>query len=390
MRLAVVALIAAFALPLQSAPAEEFVLPKGILPVTAVYLAKGPPDSCGRGCDRWIAVEGKIDTGAAERLRKLYATQKAVNLPIYLHSPGGDVRQGLAMGRLLRARKATARVARTVVKECGLDGQGDAACLKLKQSGRELEAELVETAAFCNSSCTYVLVGAATREIAPEATIGVHSARVTVSYSGGRLPSRALREQFASRAAARGEHDIADYLVAMGIDRGLFELIKTVKFEQMHALKRAELLRFGIDKRELVETNWRFVDRGGRFSSYIDKVVQQRDDSQPQGYRGLRWRVGCTSASNMRVDYRSNSGESLASAVIRFGADQKIVLAATSDAQVRGARINDPIVDALKSASQLSLMEVLKDPNASPRETILSTDGLSRAAEQLARTCRMS
>jgi hypothetical protein len=392
MRLAAVALIAAFALsmqPLHAAPAPEVVLPKGVLPVTAVYVAKGPPDSCGPGCDRWIAVEGKMDAGAAERLRKHYLGQKSANLPIYLHSPGGDVRQGLAMGRLLRARKATARVARTLVKECGADAQGEAACLKLKQSGRELEAELVETGAICNSSCAYTLIGALTREIAPEVTIGVHSAQVSISFTGGRAPPKAVREQFASHAMARLERDLAGYVTAMGIDRGLLELIKTVKFEQMHALRREELLRFGIDKRELVETSWRFVDRGER-TSHIDKLVQQRDADQPQGFRTMRWRLGCSSASNMRVDYRNNGRESLASAVIRFGADQKIVLAATRDAQVRGARVDAPVVEQLKSASQLSLMEVLKESSAPPRETIMSTEGLAPAADQLAKTCRTS
>src|SRR4029079_6918591 len=108
------------------------------------------------------------------------------------------------------------------------DGQGEPACLKLKQSGRELEAELVETGAFCNSSCAYMLIGALTREIAPEVTIGVHSAQVTISFTGDRAPSRSVREQFASQATARLERDLAGYVAAMGIDRGLLELIKTV------------------------------------------------------------------------------------------------------------------------------------------------------------------
>ena len=33
------------------------------------FLAKGEPDSCGTGCSEWIAAEGKIDLGAAQRLR---------------------------------------------------------------------------------------------------------------------------------------------------------------------------------------------------------------------------------------------------------------------------------------------------------------------------------
>ena len=216
-----------------------------------------------------------MDAGAAARLRKLLKTQKTANLPLYLHSPGGDVRQGIAMGRLLREHKATARVGRTMVKECGADGQADAACLKLKQSGRELEAELIEASAFCNSSCTYMLFGATRREIAPEVTVGVHSARVTINYSGGRSPPKAVRDQAASRAMERLDRDLLQYVGAMGVDRALLDLIKTVKFEQMHALKRDELIRFAIDKREFVETSWRFTDRGER--SYFDKVAQERD-----------------------------------------------------------------------------------------------------------------
>jgi hypothetical protein len=383
-------LIATFALSMQSAiaaPAPDFALPKGVLPVVAVYLAKGPPDSCGPGCDRWIAVEGKMDAGAAARLRKILKTQKTANLPLFLHSPGGDVRQGIAMGRLLREHKATARVGRTMVKECGVERQADAACLKHKQSGRELEAELVEASAFCNSSCAYMLLGATTREIAPEVTVGVHSARVTINYSGGRTPPKAVREEAASRAIARLDRDLVQYVGTMGVDRSLLDLIKTVKFEQMHALKRDELIRFGIDKREFVETSWRFTDRGR--VSYIDKIVQERDVKEPKGFRTLRWRLGCTFAPNMRLDYfRSNGRESLASAVIRFGADRKIVLAATPDGGVRGARVYSATLDQLKAASQLSLMEVPEDTKALPRETILSTDGLSRAAEQLLSACR--
>ncbi len=383
-------LVAVFALSTQSslaAPAPDFALPKGVLPVVAVYLAKGPPDSCGPGCDRWIAVEGKMDAGATARLRKLYKAHRTANLPLYLHSPGGDVRQGIAMGRLLREHKATARVARTLVKECGVDGQGEAACLKLKQSGRELEAELVASGAFCNSSCAYMLLGATAREVAPDVTVGVHSARVTINYSGGRAPPKAVREQAASRAIERLDRELAQYVVTMGVDRGLLDLIKTVKFEQMHALKRDEFVRFGIDKREFVETNWRFADRGR--VSYIDKIAQERDGKEPKGFRTLRWRLGCVDAPGMRLDYfRSNGRESLASVVIRFGADLKIVLAATPDREVRGARIGWGTVDQLKAASRLSLMEVPEDTKALPRETILSTDGLSRAAEQLLQACR--
>lgn len=77
--------------------------------------------------------------------------------------------------------------------------------------------------------------------------------------------------------------------------------------------------------------------------------------------------------------------------MVRFGADQKIVLAATgtaTDGEVRGARLDGAVAEKLKVASQLSLIEVSKDSQAQPRETLLSGDGLSRAVEQLLKACR--
>ncbi len=48
----------------EPAPENPAVAPKLI-----IYQAKGPANSCGPGCDRWIAVEGKVDQGAAARIR---------------------------------------------------------------------------------------------------------------------------------------------------------------------------------------------------------------------------------------------------------------------------------------------------------------------------------
>src|SRR4051812_43721322 len=57
-------------------------------PPVMFYIAHGAPDSCGRGCDRWIAVEGQINADAAIRFKK-FVTQhlKDRQLPIYLSSP---------------------------------------------------------------------------------------------------------------------------------------------------------------------------------------------------------------------------------------------------------------------------------------------------------------
>src|SRR4051794_14078689 len=137
------------ALHAEETPAEK----AGFAPRLTIYLAKGAPDACGPGCDRWIAIEGEIDQGAAPRIRRFLAGVKDTQRPIYLYSPGGNVEQSYIIGRLLRSRKAIARVGRTMVTACAAGTQVDAACLKTKNTNGEVEAELATRMAMCNSAC---------------------------------------------------------------------------------------------------------------------------------------------------------------------------------------------------------------------------------------------
>ncbi len=114
------------------ARAEPSAEKAGFTPKLIIYLAKGRADSCGPGCDRWIAVEGEVDSGAAARIRRFLSNVKDTQRPIYFHSPGGSVEQSFAIGRLLRSRKAIARVGRTIVTACVAGSQVDDDCLKIK------------------------------------------------------------------------------------------------------------------------------------------------------------------------------------------------------------------------------------------------------------------
>src|SRR3954468_17290119 len=104
-------------LPAESAPAKQK-RSATLLSLKApmvFYLAQGEPNSCGPGCDQWIAAEGAITHGTAERMRaflKRYADKR----PIYFNSPGGITTESIAIGRVLRERGMTARVARTIVE----------------------------------------------------------------------------------------------------------------------------------------------------------------------------------------------------------------------------------------------------------------------------------
>ena len=184
-----------------------------------------------------------------------------------------------AMGRMLRerqgnrARRANARQGMRA-RRAGGSRLPEAQAIGPRARSRTHRVRRVLQLVHAPICCS----GAATREVDPDVTVGVHSARVTMNYQ--RRPRAAqggARTRGQPRDRAAGSRPCR-YVVAMGIDRGLLDLIKTVKFEQMHALKRDELVRFGIDKRELVETNWRFTDRG--------RMILHRQDragARPQG-----------------------------------------------------------------------------------------------------------
>ncbi|MGY0573674.1 hypothetical protein ACTGJ9_023495 [Bradyrhizobium sp. RDM12] len=252
-----------------------------------IYLAKGTPDACGPGCDRWIAIEGQIDNDAASRVRRFLAGIKDTQRPIYLHSPGGNVEQSYVIGRLLRSRKAVARIGQTIATACAAGTQVDAACQTTKNAGGEVEAELTTYHAMCNSACGYLFLGATSREVAPDAALAVHNSRLVFAIHGH--PPPALLAEFRQRRTASADRERTAYIASMGIRRELDDLIQTVKFENLHLLTRAELYRFGIDTRPLAEAMWR-LEKGTW--PYVSKfaVLKKENDAS---FRTMEWRLFC-------------------------------------------------------------------------------------------------
>jgi len=279
-----------------------------------VYVAKGRPDTCGRGCDIWIAVEGKVDAAAAPRVQKFLRLHKDRKLPIYFHSPGGHLEQAFVIGRMLRARKMVARVGRTQVNDCEENAQTGEACLKLKQSGRELDSDLITRRAICTSACPFMMFGAVTREVAPDALLGVHSPHLSLFFNG--KPTQQVRADAMTKGLDRIAHSTSAYLSEMGIDRGLFDVQKTVKFESMHILTRDEIFGFGIDRREFAETPW-LLEKGAH--AFARKLAVEKNDGQ-NSYRVLQWRLACIGRDEFFMDYRRQIQDaSLLGAVSIFG-----------------------------------------------------------------------
>src|SRR4029453_10370717 len=85
---------------------------------------------------------------------------------------------------------------------------------------------------------------------------------------------------------ARADRERAAFVVSMGISRELDDLIKTVKFENLHVLTRAELYRFGIDTRPLLETAWT-LEAASR--PYVRKIAAAKQ-SDGSSFRTMEWR----------------------------------------------------------------------------------------------------
>ena len=376
----------------QPAPATARPAPR-VAPTAPMtfYVAKGAPDACGRGCDSWIAVEGQVDSGAAPRFRKFFQKVRGRNLPIYFSSPGGNLDQALAMGAMLREKPVTARVARTVVRECGFEAQDSDVCLNLKQSGRELHGELWTRGATCNSACPYLMLGATTREIAPDAVLAVHSPKVVVHFSGLATPTREMRAAATERGHERADRMVASYIVRMGVDIGLLSLTSTVKFEDIHALTREEIIRFGIDRRERVETPWIFENIG---RSTVRKVATRKDDGD-KSYCLSQWRLFCFSTDQFELDFQRPAATSSAFPTVLISNGGATSLSFRSPPlkaqgfEIWGVRLNRASLQSLADVPQFDFTETsqTQDGHRLAHTATFSSEGLAGALDSLLATC---
>jgi hypothetical protein len=387
--------LAVTALLLLSAPAIAAPAPRpsaaSFGPPVMFYVARGAPDSCGRGCDRWIAVEGQINADAAGRFKTFMKQHlKDRHLPIYFSSPGGNLEQAIFIGNMLRELSAVARVARTIVKDCGFEAQTSDVCLKLKRSGRELAGELTTRNAQCNSACPYLMLGATVREVAPDAILGVHSPKVVLRASGGQ-PTREMIVEATQRGVERADRLLSNYVVKMGIEGELLDVARHTKFEDMHVLTRDEIFRFGIDRREFVETPWAFENLG---HALIRKSAIARGENG-KTWRTLQWRLFCLSAEQFHLDFQRQvtASPTLAAISISSGGAKPFTFAfppaKPAGYEVWGLRMPKSSVQAIAQLPQIDLTETSMGPDghglAHPEK--LSTEGLPASLANLLAVC---
>jgi hypothetical protein len=262
-------------------------------PPIAFYVAAGTANACGPGCDAWIAAEGKIDLYAAQRLRKVLAKLGPRKLPLFLHSAGGSVLGAIELGRLVRSHNITVSIARTTPADCLRDEPGDKACEMLKRSGQELASDFDTSGAMCNSACVLVLAGGAQRSVPPWVRLGVHAIGID-------LGKTAVRGPLLAAATRSANAHIVEFLHDMGIPKALFDVSNAVPHESTRFLQRDDMVRFGLDTREVGETDWRFADRS---AVAIAKGFFVHTGDADLAYPEALLRLSCGAGKSMRLTF---------------------------------------------------------------------------------------
>lgn len=175
---------------------------------------------------RYIWIAGEIEPRDGDRLERILAKHADTVSEVYLSSPGGDVREAMKMGRLIRenALRATAPTA----DYCGIG--------KLDAPGRPLCDDCV-----CASAC--FLLWAAS--VAPRGgdKIGIHR---PAAYAGriGRAVA-AYRKMSVIPQLLQVLNEVRAYLSEMGVPPSYVDLMTRAATHEMHWLtpSQADSLR---------------------------------------------------------------------------------------------------------------------------------------------------
>jgi hypothetical protein len=348
------------------------------------FVAKGGPNVCGPGCSEWIAATGEFDRGVEQRLRELLAALGGRNLPIYFESPGGIIGEARVIGRILRERRMTASVGKTVPEGCRAAIKFDEPCLALIRSKRELNAQLITADADCYSACVYALIGASVRHVPERARIGIHASR-----PGLDTPKVSPERNEEIRLGRKR------YVIEMGVDPGLDDAAQKVPAERMHILSREEITRYGIENRDSYETGWMpYLDRLKQL--FVLKSITQARGPDGREYRTTNLRVACsvqkTGLALWYVRELSSSEIGVPTVIQTVAGNRKLAFdgGRTKDGNdERLVAVDWEFLQKAAATQALVFTETYAPPGAPSwsREVKLSTAGLPQAFQAVLKDC---
>lgn len=197
------------------------------MPMRFEWVREGPVEQCGNQCREWISATGAIVDSTVKDFAAFARQRDVRGAVIVLDSPGGNVVQGLALGREFRRLEVTTSVGRTV-----------------KLVGKGEPRAVLSPHAACNSMCVFLLLGGVKRHVPDEARIFVHQ----IWPAGKRNDANATTYSATSVATIqRVNGEISRYIVDMGANIELFEIASRIPpWEDMRLLSREELRRMKV------------------------------------------------------------------------------------------------------------------------------------------------
>jgi hypothetical protein len=352
------------------------------------YLAHGDADACGPGCSEWIAADGKIDAGAADRFRQLLRKLGDRRPPIYFHSPGGKVNDAMELGRLFRDKKLAVSVGHTVPLGCDSDKQSANSCESQKRAGQAVEAEISAKDYECNSSCVYALAGGAVRLVPPWVKLGIHDIGIDPNST---VPRGVTLTTVMQLSHAR----LRNYLRAMGIDDALFSAILATPNASIRLLQRDDIVRFGMDRREFGEAAWQFFDEP---KPKIRKLFFARVDGDQPHYVDGVIEVGCNAGGGIYLalarqplasDTESSGAGSPAAILAVNGKKLSLTRVASASLYVRTAWLGASTLDTVADGATIELPGSELGRTALGNVT-LTLDGFSAAYAKLKPRCSVA
>jgi len=382
----------------------------------AFYLAHGDTDACGHGCKEWIAAEGKIDPGAAQRLRQLLSKLGHRKPPIFFHSPGGSLKGSIELGRLIHEQRIDVSVALTIPRGCDHDKLLDKPCDALKRSGQELEADFDPDSAMCNSACVWAFVGGTKGFVPPGVKLGIHdvgldpqkslpaitttrTTRTTIRTAAGTTTSTrtATSARVASLAEIKkaGHARLLEYLHDMVIDKELLTAASAIPYESVRFLERDELVHFGIDRREFGEMAWRLRNKPAiamvkRFFSRVSSGDRSRFRD---GFVMLGCGFGSATGSRLIFAQERDSSEqkSADSSILIDVSGQRIVLRTqvpSPKLDIRVTALSADMFDLIGRGANIAVSAIVSGQNDVPAAILtLNMDGYSDASVKLRKSC---
>jgi hypothetical protein len=355
------------------------------------FVAKGAPDACGPSCDTWIAAEGTFDPEAHRRLSEFLSHPSRRHLPIFFHSPGGELQPSIAAGNVLRERRMTAGIGQTIPEGCRELSKADGACRRIMASGRELKAKLKINTGICASGCGYALIGASARMIGQGAKFGVHASRLVLRPAKDE-PRDPQRARASARAAESQSYELLKQYVALaGVDPALIDLAMKTPHNRVHWLSEGEMSHYGVVPGAYFETQWlRIPVSGGNYT--IVKSVTQPTQTNSQEYRTTIIGIDCTAGSRPYVTLRRElpTNEQGTRLAMRMTSGDSFVLVFNEGRRPDATtelRVQPVAADALARAATSDAILLREEKDSWMRETRLSTKGLSEALSGIPSRC---